>query len=78
MWVTEFEIKYSEDGEEWQNIKNEEGGTDFQGNNDRKSTAEIMFPDVDKYPYQIRAKQIRLYPKKWYNWPCLRWELFFQ
>jgi hypothetical protein len=29
MWVTEFEIKYSEDGEEWQNIKNEEGGTDF-------------------------------------------------
>ncbi len=76
MWVTEFEVKFSEDGEEWYNIMNGTS-TVFVGNKDRNTIVNVRFPKISWYPFQVRAQQIRIYPKKWNIWPCLRFEAFF-
>jgi hypothetical protein len=54
MWVTEFEVMFSENGREWLNIMNETS-TVFTGNNDRNTIVNIKFPKLSWYPFQVRA-----------------------
>lgn len=51
MWVTKFEIQYSQDGQQWDKLKGVNGTTVFEGNKDRNSIVEVRFPEIDTYPF---------------------------
>lgn len=69
-YVTEFEIQTSLDRKNW--ITYKENGTDkvFPGN----SNAEDMIKQNLEEP--VLALFVRVVPKEWENWPCMRVEVY--
>ena len=79
MWIKKVRIEYSLDGKEWNILKSkEEDENIFKANTDRDTIKKIDLPSISQFPYVFNARQIRIYPEEWNEWPCLRLDFLFR
>ncbi|XP_038060534.1 lactadherin-like [Patiria miniata] len=70
-WVTEFEVAYSDDGQEWTDVTDDESSTPmkFPGNFDKNTHVTTTFPKA------LQARFLRILPTQWERHCCMRFEV---
>ncbi|XP_038060533.1 EGF-like repeat and discoidin I-like domain-containing protein 3 [Patiria miniata] len=70
-WVTEFQVAYSNDGQEWTNVnaEGESAPTKFPGNSDRNTYVTTTFPKA------FQARFLRILPTQWSVHCSMRFEV---
>ncbi|XP_038060470.1 lactadherin-like [Patiria miniata] len=70
LWVTEYQVTYSDDGQSWNNVTDAYGTPiKFPGNKDKNTLV------TTRLPFALRTRILRIHPTKW-HWGCsMRFEV---